>query len=285
MVHTHEASRELWRGPIVTGDEYLPIEQDITYDDLFDMYANSAIGIHHATQPPRWSQYGVSDGALHSVIGLDAHPLSHMIDTHNLAVEVAARESVNMSHLQLTSRELAVLRTAMLLHDMGENTHPDFANTCGVVGDIPFGLKTDEQRATEAAVRKIIWDNKYHFFLPEDFRAEAEAVINHTGNTRVVKTAQAAHTLGALEAAAQAYDAGKYDTDLDTTDREHLIELALDAARQLARKALPSAMEFDCVRERVTRRAGPELLEDASADKLHAQSELRVRRVSIQSSL
>lgn len=282
MVRANEI-QEQWHMPITDGDRFLPVDQAITYHELFDMYAHSAIGQHHAAQDLRWNQYGVSNTGLTTAIGADAHPLNHMILTHNLALKVAARENEDMSHLQLTDREQAVVRTAMLLHDMGENTHPDFANTCGVVGDVPFGLKTEAQRETEATIRRTIWEHKYGFFLPEDFRAEVESVIDHTGNERAVKTAQAAHTLGAFQAAAHALTASEADTTLSREDRAALRELAIDATRQLARTALPEAMEFSHVNERVAEMA-PDL-EQAAGIKIGQEKEVRIMRVNINSKI
>lgn len=274
-------TQEQWQMPITDGDRFLPVDQAITYNEIFSMYAESAIGQHHGAQDVRWSQYGVSNAALMEAIGYDAHPLNHMVLTHNLVIKVAGCESQDMSHLQLTDRELATVRTAALVHEMGKNTHPDFANTTGVVGDVPFGLETGAQYQTEANIRQIIWENKFGFFLPEDFRTEAEAVIKQTGNERAVRTMQAAHALGDFQAATYALAASETDATLSKQDRAALRELATDTTRELARNALRDAMEFSYVSERVTDIAAS--LEQAHGVTIPSKREVRIRRVNVNS--
>lgn len=148
------------------------------YRELYDTYAQSEHGRHHQQQPLRYeAAFGCYDrGQMLRDLGADIHPVKHMLATERTFVEVM-RHGYDRSYM-----DVHVGRVTALVHDIGECTHPSLLESCGaVVGDIPQGRKTPEQRATEMRVWDSLMEQYYQEKLPDSQIAQARQVVMHRG--------------------------------------------------------------------------------------------------------
>jgi len=163
---------------------------------LLDRYAIGEHGMWQAGQPLRYGAFG-SYGREQMLIDLgpDIDPLQHMPVTELALVELLAGEGTSGDW---SPGEVCAGRTAAMLHDIGECTHPGIAQSCAVVGDIPQGEKTEEHRAAEARVRRILYD-LYCRDIPDDFLEQVEAIIAHQVTSTIHSAFEAAHDTSTLK--------------------------------------------------------------------------------------
>jgi hypothetical protein len=130
-------------------------------------------------QPLRYAEYSYGDAAMLKDLGSDIHPLGHQVKLSEYAAKLIAYEWHVGNTLVLDPRKFALARFICTIHDIGESTHPEVLEAVGaVVGDIPYGQKTDEQRAIEGKVLDYFLGTTFRH-VPLAFREEAEATIKH----------------------------------------------------------------------------------------------------------
>jgi hypothetical protein len=163
---------------------------DPRYHRLYQSYARNKYGAHHRQQPLRYEagfgSYG-RKAMLHD-LGRDIHPVGHMRMTERTFVRVMQQKG------QVIFHDLHIGRLVTLAHDIGENTHPSLIELCGgVVGDIPQGRKTDEQRATESRVWDFLFGKYFAASLPDDQVVRIKNLVTHRENSGLHHTLEAAH--------------------------------------------------------------------------------------------
>jgi hypothetical protein len=129
-------------------------------------------------------------------LGTDVLPLEHQMGTGEFAAYLIYRESTGQQ--RFTEEETALILFASLIHDMGETMHPDIRDEVGrVVGDIPYGRKTDDDRQAESAVRYALYRRLYPDVPPATI-VVVEGIIMHEPS-RLHDVFEAAHCLQALD--------------------------------------------------------------------------------------
>lgn len=164
---------------------------------------NSEFGVYMDQQPLRfWDNFGYDRDTMLADLGPDMHPIGHQNETaRHMALALDAEHE-----LGLTDEELGILMFACRIHDMGESMHPEIAGRVGsVVGDIPAGQKTDEDRLIEKKVREFIYAELYSDVDPE-ILLRVEALIAHEDDTLLHELYELAHGLQTFDTALQAME-------------------------------------------------------------------------------
>jgi hypothetical protein len=166
-------------------------------EDLFNRYAMSTQGLHHATQPLRYECGFGSYGRARMLtdLGDDLDPVKHMPVTEQTLRDLITAER---PHGYWSPSDVRVGRTAAYLHDIGECTEPTLLAACGaVVGDIAEGRKTDGHREIEAGVRAYLY--RQHFpDISDAFLGRVEKIIAHREATPMHHALEAAHDINSL---------------------------------------------------------------------------------------
>jgi hypothetical protein len=200
LLSTREAFRDYHISPDIVGGV------DLRYSELFKRLYNTPEGIHLGGQALRFSvHFGYEPGIMAAELGPDVRPLEHNVTTYvHTANLVQAQRQSPWLH-QPDKRESTIALIASGLHDMGESMHPDLIietepilgkGKGAVLGDIPYGEKSDSDRVVEAAVRQVIWQ-KYLGILPPEIVTRVEAVIGHTEDTEAHEIYEVGHAIGA----------------------------------------------------------------------------------------
>jgi hypothetical protein len=137
--------------------------------ELYNRYSTSEYGRYHATQQLRYAQdngyrYGNREQFLHD-LGPDVHPVEHMLYTHDeITVPLIAEQQAHHRSTRLSENEITELRTAAMLHDLGECTHPAVAAIVGFdpSGDVKYGTHLPDHKTQEKIVRNHIFDLYYN---------------------------------------------------------------------------------------------------------------------------
>lgn len=185
-------------------------EPYIGYLSLFDRYADSELGEHHAGQTPRFVDdfgYDTANGyrQMISDLGFNVHPRDHMQAASKATDALFVRE-YSIDGLERLARwlppaDFPIVRLVNPLHDVGENTSPQLVAAAGaVVGDIAHGRKTPQDKITEAKVRKVIFDTFYSD-LPEHVLERVEAIASHTEDSAAHQAYVWGHDLEANQTA------------------------------------------------------------------------------------
>lgn len=158
-------------------------------------------------QPYRFSQhFGYDPAQMIDDLGMDVQPRDHQMETGLYVGWILEAEERTFGALPMTSDEAGIVLFAALIHDMGETTHPDILAEVGaVVGDIPYGEKTDADRHVEANVRAALYHRLYPDVSP-DVLERVEAIIAHKDDTILHDIFEAAHSLQAFRTAVRAGD-------------------------------------------------------------------------------
>jgi 5'-deoxynucleotidase YfbR-like HD superfamily hydrolase len=166
-------------------------------DELWCRAFTSPYGSYMDSQPLRFSHdFSYEPTKMITDLGMDVLPLEHQIGTGKFAAYIIDREATGQQ--PFGDEEAGVIMFASLIHDMGESMHPDIQKQLGrVVGDIPYGRKSDDDRQAEAAVRHFIYRELYSD-VPEATLATIESIIMHEPS-RLHDVFEAAHCLQALE--------------------------------------------------------------------------------------
>lgn len=135
-------------------------------------------------------------------LGPDVSPTGHQLETVWQAIDIINRERAEGTLMGvIDDSELAIGLLAYGLHDCGECELEDLLNEPEVtrlVGDIPLGHKTPEDRKEEAGVRQA----QYRLSYPDvasHVIERVEAIIAHTDHTALHDLFTGAHDAGTLQ--------------------------------------------------------------------------------------
>lgn len=186
----------------------LPGLEHLEYDELFDRYKESRFGLHHAKQPPRFSQHYTYDYSQTLIdLGDDVHPVKHMKHTH----DTITQPFVIAQFYELTPREVVILRLGTLIHDMGECTFQELAQLGEPRGDTSYGEKVDGEEAIEKKFRdyiiKELWPE-----IPVDLLDEMNKMVMND-NSRLGRMFNSIERLGYLESGLKAAKVAKKALD------------------------------------------------------------------------
>lgn len=181
----------------------------ISADALAARAHDSAYGQHmRDEQPLRFSQryeYGDRQTML-SELGTDLCPIGHQQELGWHMAQVLEKQRLLDPSFELSDDDAAVLMFTCQIHDMGEMTHAEVAAaTGGVIGDIPAGQKTPEDRLVEKNVRLFLYDRFYADVDPA-VMTKVEAIIAHEDDSVLHELFEAAHEAQTLETVLKARD-------------------------------------------------------------------------------
>lgn len=179
-----------------------------TLDGEMSVYAlasrlyDSDHGSHMAhNQALRYSQrYGYDRETMEADFGADVNPIGHMRDLINHLQIVVMREYEEETLFAISDEEFSILAFACAIHDMGETEHPSLLQTGEidrVVGDLPSGTKTAQDKADESKIRRYLYKDLYGDVNP-DIIERVEAIISHEDDTLLHQIYEAAHGLQSL---------------------------------------------------------------------------------------
>lgn len=154
---------------------------DCSLGDLYDAFAVSEVGQHFFNQPRRYTvKHNLTGDEADAYLGADAHPVLHGVDLSANFLDSLLRSEYDAQTLFYPSDEdIALLHFCAVFHDIGESTHPILSeNGLTIVGDIPTGRKTSEDRKHESENRLFLFSSLFPGLDPE-FIARAEAIIGH----------------------------------------------------------------------------------------------------------
>lgn len=175
----------------------------ISVAELAHRAHNSDFGLYMDKQPLRFAtDFGYDRQTMLDDLGPDVHPIGHQNETaKHLALLLESKD------YNLSSEEVGILMFKDRIHDMGESMHPKIALRIGrVVGDIPAGKKTDDERTAEAMVRKYLYSELFSDAHPEILE-RVEALIMHApleGDEKLYKLTEIAHELTTFNTAIRA---------------------------------------------------------------------------------
>ncbi|MDB5185625.1 MAG: hypothetical protein JWL85_148 [Candidatus Saccharibacteria bacterium] len=201
LEHTNVLELEPYlRAPVET------INGPISALELWARFDQSPIGRDMDTQPYRFSeQFGYDRHQMVEDLGYDIVPTDHQFMTGLYTALILEGEMRVRGKLPIHSQDVGMIVLTGLIHDTGESTHSDIEAEVGaVVGDIPFGLKTDADRVVEANVRHAIYKRFYSDLPPETLEC-IEAIIAHEDTTIFHDMYEAAHTLQTCDTGIKAY--------------------------------------------------------------------------------
>lgn len=174
--------------------------------ELWERFDQSPYGLHMDSQPLRFAEhYGYDRTAMIADLGADVVPRYHQYETGLYVARLLSEERRQHSLLGLNDEQAALLAFTATIHDMGETTHPEIeAEVGGVVGDIPYDEKTEENRRIESAVRAALYRRLYAD-LPECTLQRVESIVSHQDKTLLHEVFEAAHTLQSYMTAVRAH--------------------------------------------------------------------------------
>lgn len=152
-------------------------------------------------QPLRFAQrysYGDRTTMLDD-LGADLCPIGHQRELGWHVAQLIEKQRLYDPTFDISDDEVATLMFTSLIHDMGEMTHDEVRQATGaVVGDIPAGQKTPEDRIVEKNVRLFLYDT---FFRDVDTSVmqKVEAIIAHEDTSILHELFEAAHESQTLE--------------------------------------------------------------------------------------
>ena len=166
--------------------------------------------------------YGYGREAMLSDLGPDVSPTGHHGATLDHALAIIEREREEGTLMgEIDNEDLAIGLFAIGIHDLGECEHPELLLEPGVtrlIGDIPAGGKTPDDRAAEAAVRHALYRKLYSHVDP-DVIERIEAIIAHRDETAVHDLFEGSHQATTLQTTIHAEAALKrYDHMTDAID-------------------------------------------------------------------
>ena len=132
------------------------------------------------TTDERFPDFDVSDAiGPEDTQATDLHPIGHMVRT-----AVMLEETLRISEgspYQLSNVAKYLTRSAMALHDIGENEHPGIIIETGeVVGDISAATgKTDANREQERKILESILAEEFSEYFDSDMREILSGLIGH----------------------------------------------------------------------------------------------------------
>lgn len=192
------------------------------YKDFFDVYAQSEYGIYQRGQQLRYEvAFGCYDREQMVLdLGDDVDPVDHMLATERTFVEL-------MQLVKGASPEdIHIGRLAALVHDIGECMHPSLVKKCGaVVGDIPHGKKTPEQRAAEMNVWDTLMSECHGKRLSESDTLQMRQIVTHEAKKELGEPFDAAHDTNSLRVGLRAGELALQALRAGDTQNERFEEL------------------------------------------------------------
>ena len=177
--------------------------ESISLRDVVQSFYSSVYGHHFSDQPHRYAKrYRLSTKEARKYLGSDASPAGHQVVLSEryipLVVEQAGIPPVD-------DEDMTLLQFVAAFHDIGESTHPYLAEAgFTLVGDIPTGDKTDEDRENERLIRLHFWSLPPFNNLDKTFLERAETIIAHEpkeGDKALHELFELAHHIQAFDTA------------------------------------------------------------------------------------
>ena len=183
---------------------FADIGSRVSYDGLLHRYETTSWGKFHMNQPPRFStNFGYDYNEMLADLGEDVHPVQHMRVAHNNLVGYLL-ENLTLGESSLATEDICTGRLALMLHEVGESTHPDLELLCeGVAGDIPTGEKTADDVETETRVRAKIFETLYSD-LPNWLTDRVIGLIQHEEESLIARLMEVAHNTTFIDTATNA---------------------------------------------------------------------------------
>ena len=186
---------------LTAGEFFVAGGREYGFGELYGRYEASELGRHHFEQPLRYAVdfgYGTRRQML-TDLPPDIHPVTHMEINHRdlsaLLMRYVCIDTAGILH-DLTPEDIIAGRFASLVHDTGENTSELLIARCGaVVGDIPHGKKTPEDKAKERNVLETVMDMEYRD-LPEWLLQRSVNIITHTEQSLIHAWYEISHDFG-----------------------------------------------------------------------------------------
>lgn len=203
-------------------------------DQLASRAHDSVYGQHmRDEQPLRFAQrYDYADrSTMLDELGADLCPIGHQKELGWHMAQVIEKQRLFDPTFSLNDGEAAILMFTCQIHDMGEMTHEEvLAVTGAVVGDIPAGKKTPQDRVVEKNVRTFLYDTFYPDVDPAVIE-RAEAIIAHEDDTSLHELFEAAHEAQTLETTLRARDISEELGWFDAHDIMPLVDNSNGRAR------------------------------------------------------
>jgi len=162
---------------------------------------NDEIGRAMYEQPFRYAvRYGYDREDMRTDLGHDLCPIGHQMELpYHTAKIIEVERAEGTIYGSLPDEEVGVLMFVDMIHDAGESTHATIA-AAGLkpIGDIPAGLKTEENRDHEAAIRRFLYD-RFFSDVDEQIIEQVEAIISHKDDTILHELFEAGHLAQTLE--------------------------------------------------------------------------------------
>lgn len=178
--------------------------------ELLLRFADSEFGKHMANdQQLRYTErFGFDRELMLEYLGRDVNPLGHMHHTAILSAKILKAQVDATGELPIPEEKVGTLIFTDGRHDTGESLHEFVAAKTPVVGDIPAGDKTDQNRIDEANVRKFFREDEKHAIwkdVANEVWSEGEADIEHRDRkARTHQVSQTSHDIGTHEVAIHA---------------------------------------------------------------------------------
>lgn len=238
----------------------------IRVDELCMRMARSPYGQHIQTQPLRFSkpEHVFDREKKLELLGMDVDPLLHQVEAGLIAARILKHQKDTTDNWPLhydgspmTKEEAAISIATPFVHDMGEVTEDSIKKEMEkqvrkngrkgrVVGDIPYGEKTDEDREDESHVRIEVFARS----LPDvdiETLCRMETIIYHGEESVLHDLFEAAHIVQNFNTAYLAEKAA--ETEQDPIIREKLINIRNDVHDKVTDAILEYAGQFTFVKE------------------------------------
>jgi len=184
-------------------DALVPLKSGakVSARELAHRIYESELGVDMLDQPFRYFvRYGYNREDMRNDNGHDVCPIGHQMElSHHIAKVIEAAIEDGTVYGALSNEEMGILMLAAMIHDMGESTHP-LVEAAGLepIGDIPSGLKTDNDRQREVAIRDFMYKT---FFADVDDQViqRVEAIISHNDETILHDLFEAGHLAQTIE--------------------------------------------------------------------------------------
>ena len=150
----------------MTAESFVYDGIEVSPQELFDRYASSPHGEFQSRQDPRFAQIYNYEPFPQFIedLGDDVHPVRHMIHTHDtITVPLLRYQRYSHKHPPFSDDHEAELRTAAVLHDIGECEDSDILENVGfTLGDVAYGTMAEDHKEKEKIIRGYLYDKYFH---------------------------------------------------------------------------------------------------------------------------
>lgn len=224
---------------------------NIRVDELFKRVARSPYGQHIQTQPLRFPRevHHFDRNKKLELIGMDVDPLLHQFEAGLFTARILKHQQDTTGNLPLhhdgtpmVAAEVGISMLTPFVHDMGEVTEKSIEEKVGrVVGDIPFGKKTDQNREDEANVRIEVFSRVLPDVSPETLR-RMETLIYHREDSVLHDLFEATHIVQSFNTAYLAEKASRVEQD--PIIQEKLLNIRNDIRNDIHDKTTDAILEY-----------------------------------------